>query len=166
MKIRLFQLFHLPTYLPTYLLTCLPACLPARPPTCPPTSLPAYLPTHPKTDGPNDWLTDQLMDWLTDWQIDGPTNQPTDWPNNQLNHLTACNEIDIQDHFVPWLCFSNTNSDTVSSNNSDSNDAFFQPQETDKAEDIVSITLIKKSSRNQQLNSDKRDSFEKESESS
>ena len=151
MKIRLFQLFHLPTYLP--------ACLPAHLPTC--------LPPYP----PKDWwtkrLTDRPTDGMTDWLTDQRTNQPTDWLTQQPTyHLTACNEIDIQDHFVPWLCFSNTNSDTVSNNNSDSNDAFFQPQETDKAEDIFSITLIKKSSRNQQLNSDKRDSFEKESESS
>ena len=77
-----------------------------------------------------------------------------------------CDEIDMQGDFVPSLCFSNTNFDTVGSNNDSDSDVFFQPQETGSAEDIIPTTLIKESSESQQLNSDKRDYIKKESESS
>ena len=66
----------------------------------------------------------------------------------------------MQDDFVPLRFFSNTKFDTVSNNNdSNSDDVFFQLQETGNAEYIIPITPIKESFVSQQLNSDKRDYF-------
>ena len=59
-----------------------------------------------------------------------------------------CNEIDMEDDFLPSLCFCNTNFHTVSNNDSDS-DVFSEPQETGNEEDIVPTTPIKESSGSQ-----------------
>ena len=72
---------------------------------------------------------------------------------------STCDEIDMQDDFIPSFCFSTTNFDDNNNNGSDSDDVFFQPQEIGNAEDIVPIIPIKECSESQHLNYDKRDYF-------